>query len=312
MLAAGFSLRQALEFSGLIMTKQAPVINQVSNSLASGQSLATALRPWLPADLYYQLQLAEHHGSLNQALAELSTYLELREKERAKLRSLLQYPLLLLAMLGGLGGLLRLYVYPELSSWQARASPGWWAAIKPVLLATVSALVTLGLLRYLAWRRQSRLGQVNALCRLPVVGRLMRLYFGYYLTSNLAILVGRGLSLKAICALLGKYEPASLLYQLGSLVADRGDGGQDLAHLVHSQPCLPNELVAILCRGLTSQQLGEELAVFARLQFQHLTRRTESLLVLVQPVLFLIIALGILGMYLSLLLPIYQSMTVVN
>lgn len=312
MLTVGFPLRRALTFTRLIMPKQAPVIDHVQEQLARGGDFASAVRPWLPADLYYQLQLAEHHGQLVAALTEMSSYLKLRDQEHQKLRALLQYPLLLVALLGGLAALLRVYVYPELSTWQIWQLPAWVAMIKQVLIGGSAAAVTFGLLRYLAWRRQPRLAQANYLCRLPLIGRLMKLYFSYYLTSNLAIMIQRGLALREICRLLEQYEPASLLYQLGVELQRQGTSGASLAAVIKRHPCLPDELTSFLGRGLTTERLGDELGVFARLQFTRLTRQTEGLIVMVQPVLFLLIALGILGMYLSLLLPIYQSMTVVN
>ena len=312
MLKVGFSLRRALSFAKVIMPKQAPVIDYVATNLSQGISFATAVRPWVTADQAVQLQLAERHGELTQALGELSTYLTLRTKEKQKLRALLQYPVLLLALLVGLGVVLRLYVYPELQSWQAWQLPVGLVMALQALLGALGALGLLGGWRYLAWRRQPRLKQVNALCRLPGVGRLVQLYFSYYLVSNLALLVRQGLSLKEICALLQQAEPTTLLYQLGQQLQRQGSSGAALPALIQSQPCLPDELVALLGRGWTNQQLGQELAVFARLQFQRLTRQVESWLTLVQPVLFLIVALGILGMYLSLLLPIYQSIAVVK
>ena len=312
MLKVGFPLRRALSFAKVIMPKQAPVIDYVATNLSQGISFATAVRPWVTADQAVQLQLAERHGELTQALGELSTYLTLRTKEKQKLRALLQYPVLLLALLIGLGVVLRLYVYPELQSWQVWQLPTGLVMALQALLGALGALGLLGGWRYLAWRRQPRLNQVNALCRLPGVGRLVQLYFSYYLVSNLALLVRQGLSLKEICALLQQAEPTTLLYQLGQQLQVQGSSGAALPALIQSQPCLPDELVALLGRGWTNQQLGQELAVFARLQFQRLTRQVESWLTLVQPVLFLIVALGILGMYLSLLLPIYQSIAVVE
>ncbi len=312
MLQVGFSIRQTLEFTITMMPKQEPVIAYVEKQLERGMSFADAMRPWLTADLYYQLQLAEHHGELTVALGEMSKYLALREKERQQLRALAQYPLLLFGMLVGLGVVMRLYIYPELNDWQTWQLPGWVTSLKAALLGASGAGLTLGLLRYLAWRKQPRLAQVNYLCRLPIVGRLVRLYFGYYLTSNLAILVRRGLSLKEICALFSEFDPASLLYQLGHQLAHQGQSGADLNIFVKHQPCLPNELISFIGRGLTNERLGEEFSLFARLQFERLQRQTESLIVMLQPILFLVVALGILGMYLSLLLPIYQSITVVK
>jgi competence protein ComGB len=61
-------------------------------------------------------------------------------------------------------------------------------------------------------------------------------------------------------------------------------------------------------KGETVEELGKQLTIFSSLIFSRLIKKIEQLLVLVQPILFGIIAVVIVMMYLSIMLPIYQSM----
>ena len=54
--------------------------------------------------------------------------------------------------------------------------------------------------------------------------------------------------------------------------------------------------------------LGNDLTALANILFQRLASRIERLLTLIQPIIFGIIAIVIVGLYLRLLLPIYHSM----
>ena len=54
-------------------------------------------------------------------------------------------------------------------------------------------------------------------------------------------------------------------------------------------------------------QLGTDLMALGKIQFQRLLAQLEELLSFVQPVIFIVIAVVIVVLYLSILLPIYQS-----
>lgn len=58
--------------------------------------------------------------------------------------------------------------------------------------------------------------------------------------------------------------------------------------------------------------IREELAAVARLNYQRLSSRSSQLLELTQPLILVMIAAVVVVMYLSILMPIYQSLQVVE
>ena len=145
-------------------------------------------------------------------------------------------------------------------------------------------------------------------CRLPFVGRSFRLYYSYYLTTNLAGMLRYGLSLKEIIQVTGQYGQSSLLYQFSAIIRELVAEGKGVDQVIINYPFIPNELVVFINKGATLEELGDELAVFAQLQFKRLVQSIERLLVWVQPVIFILIAVTIVALYLSILLPIYHSL----
>ena len=311
LLKVGFSLQRALAFTAVVMKRQRLALVMVNQRLMEGKSFADSMQPFVGADLYYQLLLAEKHGELSHILTEIGTLLLTKQRQRQKLHRLLQYPLLLLFLLGTLIVGLSVYVFPELNSWQTGTAGIKWDRLKEtgifllsfVLLAALGWGVRTGY----RWRRFNADQRAAWLCGLPVVGRCYCLYYGYYLSTTLATLLQCGMSLKEILAVVNQFAPRSLLYCLGQLLQSQLAAGGDVKSLVNSRPYLPNELVILADKGTTIDQLGTDLMALGKIQFQRLLAQLEELLSFVQPVIFIVIAVVIVVLYLSILLPIYQS-----
>lgn len=286
-----------------------PLLNDVERQMAAGKMLATGLKKYVSQDLYYQLRLAEQHGDLAQTLKELGTLRMTAAQQRQKLRGLLQYPLILLGMLAVVICGLVIFIYPELDSWQAQPrEKSWQEIILNLSVYILTSLIIIGGLQWWRWRRLSFCQRMVWRCRLPFVGRSFRLYYSYYLTTNLAGMLRHGLSLKEIIQVTGQYGQSSLLYQFSAIIRELVAEGKGVDQVIINYPFIPNELVVFINKGATLEELGDELAVFAQLQFKRLVQSIERLLVWVQPVIFILIAVTIVALYLSILLPIYHSL----
>lgn len=309
LLAVGFSLRHAIQFTLTVYPRLRPFLEHLGEQLQMGKSFSTGIRPYVSADLYYQLLLAEQHGDLDVTLGEIGTLLATREEQRRKLRGLLQYPLLLLGMLLVVLVGLASFVYPELATWQTGgggSSPLITLGVNVGLYVLGIALVGILLQRWY-WRRATPLQRLVARCHWPVVGPCYTLYYRYYLTTNLAVMLCHGLSLKEIMGVTSRFQEQSLLHQFSLIVNQQLEQGERLDRTLQSYPFIPGELVIFINKGATLKDLGNELAALAKIQFRRLTQRIEHLLVWIQPVIFGLIALIIVILYLSILLPIYHS-----
>lgn len=310
LLAVGFSLQHAVQFSQRAYPRQAAFFSKIDQQLRTGCLLADALKPYLRIELYYQLLLAEQHGSLSITLKEIGQYLQVQKQQHRQLKTLLEYPLILLMMLGTILAALLIFVFPELQSWQQQnqlpIDERW--PIGETLIITGGVFFSYGGLAVIHWRHMSTLKKVRHQCRWPLFGKIFREYYGYYLTSNLAILLQHGFSLHEICQLTNKFDDDSLLHQVGWAAFELSSQGRQLTDLILKAPFLPDELAIFINRGLTNEQLGQELTLFSKLKFKKFRQSTMHILVLVQPALFILIAAGIFLMYLSILLPIYHSL----
>lgn len=273
-----------------------------------GNSFAQSLRLLVKDDLYYQLLLAEQHGNLTKTLQEIGRLLTAQQEQKKKLWGLLQYPLILLGMLVVVLTALIWFVFPELQTWEANSQPArliYWSGL--VASFGIGALLVAGGLQWDHWRRMNREQRVNWLCRLPIVGKCYCYYYSYYFTSILGTMLSRGMSLATICKLTQNFNKRSLLYLFSQKAQRFSQEGRGFTALISQYPFLPNELIVFINKGATLEQVGDDLTAFAQLQFRTLTSKIERLLIYVQPLVFAIIAVVIVSLYLSILLPIYHS-----
>lgn len=305
LLTVGFSLKQAISFSAILMPKSKIVVQLVDKQLAAGQTFAQALRPLVKMDVYYQLLLAEQHGVLVDTLHKISDFHRLCDRQKRKMRGLLEYPLILFAMLVMIASAMRGWLLPELHTMQAERLPQWWTIVQYSFFVLICAVVLYLLKQVLLFHHWSRLHQVEYLCQLPIFGRGFCNYYAYYICINLSLLVGEGISEKKICHYLQTYDTQSLLYQLA---ASYEASQYNLNNLVQRNRCLPKELCLLFNCGLSHNDLAQRLNILGQVKFRRLIQLSEHWLTVLQPMLLGLIALIVLGLYLSILLPIYHSM----
>ena len=314
MLQAGFSLKKSLESINLMDLKNSRAINTIVSELETGTDFSTALKPWVKPSTYAQVKIAEQHGSLVQSLKQLGRFLVQINEQTAKIKGLLLYPCMLLILLGGLFVSLKVWLFPrlqefsELSNVQTTAVGIEWHQVIHWIIIGLFALGTLYLWKvFYWWIRQVSLSRHVWYAQLPILGRVYRLYTAYVITFNLSLLFKSGMDLPQICHFLHDFKPQTIYFQLGIELRNFLDNGQELRNFIRKYPLLPNELVFFLSSGDTKEQLGDELLIFAENSYQRLMRATDHILTWIQPLLFLVIAGIIIGMYLAILLPIYAS-----
>ena len=310
MLKAGFSIHQAVINLKRAQVKPDEDLIELDEKLQRGISLSQALKKHLQAATYYQLVIAELHGSIEESIEQLGMYLERKNTQKNKLLGLLIYPLFLLVFLFGIVVFMKIFLEPQLRQFEGAT---YESGVDIRQLGQIMALAILLVLSiylgkvYCWWRKQKALNRHYWYCSLPLIGRIYQQYCRYYLSFNLAMLLNSGLDLKDICRLLLNFEKKSLFYQIGYELNRQLNQGQDLGAMEQTLIFMP-ELKHFFELGQTKTEISAQLMLYAKLSYHKLVRQIDNLLALVQPLCFLVIALVIIGSYLSMLLPLYNSL----
>lgn len=305
LLKAGFKLQTAMEFIANLKQSNQQVMAIIQTDLANGCSFATSIAPFFHDEVVWQIELSELHGSLEQTIKVLAQSLQMRFNQQKKLKQLLQYPILLIVMLVIVGIFIRFYFLDQLLTLQGTNKPKqtlgeYW------LLQIVGILGGIGVFTWFSWYRLSNMQRINLLLKVPILKNIVQYQMGYQFGYMLGLLLQAGQSYQIISSYMKKLSSRSIYFQFGTQLENACQAGDDIAEFFMNISYLPREFGLFFVRGKPNQEIGQDLGAFSKLSFQHLLKAYERLLASVQPLMFMLIAVGIIGMYAAMLLPMYQ------
>lgn len=298
LLGAGFSLRASLQVVTLNFAAQAAVWQAVDQRLSGGSGLAAGLAAvHFHPQIVAALTLAERHGQLALALQDAAALVRVQTESRKKLRQLMMYPLLLLALLAVIQSVLMLGVLPMLGGAQSRFVQ------RELFGAAVLAGLGLALWQWL--RRLGGAQRAHLLLKLPGLRQLATNYYQYQFVSGLAQSLAAGLPLASYVAALATLDANPLAIVGQSIQQQLAAGGELGAAL--AQPLIFPPARALLLLGQPGPLVQAGMALFARQLLKQFEDRVERWLAVVQPVMFILIGVQIVLMYRELLLPLYDN-----
>lgn len=308
LLTSGFHLVEIVDFlkrSQLLADRYTSLLYQ---GLLAGKSFAHLLSDLQFSDgVVTQIALAEVHGNLELSLTHIQDYLGNLVKVRKKLIEVASYPIILLIFLLAIMLGLKSYLLPQLEEGNEAT-----IVIDFLLLVFLVSIVTgLGvvlLLRYW-YRRSEKIKAVSLLVRLPFLGRLVQLYLTAYYAREWGNLIGQGLEMTQIVALM-QDQQSDLFRDIGAelgLALERGSAFEE--HIKH-YPFFKKELSLMIEYGQVKDKLGQELRLYANECWEEFFAKLNAAMQLIQPLVFLFVAVIVVLIYVAMLFPIYKNMEV--
>lgn len=306
--ASGFHLAEMVDFLRRSALLEAAYVGQLQEGLEAGQSFSDILgRLGFSDSVVTQLSLAELHGNLLLSLAKIEAYLDNLAQVRKKLIEVATYPLMLLAFLVLIMLGLRNYLLPQLDSQNLATQV--ISNLPQIFLVSSSLLFVLSLSAWLLYRRLPKMQCFRFLARLPFVGRLVQTYLTAYYAREWGNMIGQGLELGQIFQIM-QDQPSQLFQELGRDLAAALAAGQGYAERVAAYPFFKKELALMIEYGEIKSKLGSELEIYAEKTWEDFFVRINRAMNLIQPLVFVFVALVIVLLYAAMLLPIYQNMEV--
>jgi type IV pilus assembly protein PilC len=328
LLKAGLPLFQSMDVT--LDRQRDPVFRRslatVREKVKSGVALSEAFRQ--EGDLYppifaASLVAGERSGNLDAVLRRFTSHLRLNLSLKKKAVSASIYPIVLLAMMAGLVGVLVVWVIPQFRSFYEGLGAELPLATRILLRGATAvranvlwiALVLVGSALALAyWLRREGSGVAldGLLLRLPYFGGLMRMYATSQLSRTLSTLLAGGLpllnALEVAAASIGNRAMARAV--AGSTVRIRE--GASLTSALESTgmlESLPLEMVKV---GEQTGALGDMLSAVAEFYDEELDTRMAAVISLVEPVLLVVMAVIVAAMLLAFYLPMFQAISAVQ
>lgn len=283
-------------------------VMQMKQGLSQGKSFSEMMgNLGFSSAIVTQLSLAEVHGNLHLSLGKIEEYLENLARVKKKLIEVATYPVILLAFLLLIMLGLRNYLLPQLDSSNIAT---FVISNLPQIFLWFTLVLGLVFLTGLFFYRKSRKIQVfSFLAKIPFMGVFIQYYLTAYYAREWGNMIGQGLELSQIFQMMQE-QGNPLFREIGQDLEQSLQNGREFSKVVQNYPFFRRELGLIIEYGEVKSKLGSELEVYAEKTWESFFTRVNQTMNLVQPLVFIFVALLIVLLYAAMLLPMYQNMEV--
>ncbi len=327
-LGAGIPLVETLaEFS---RTWPSPRVRRmlelVYRSVESGSGFADALARWhlaFPRAYVEAVRAAEETGRLDRVFAELAEDLEWQDEIASKVTSALLYPAILLAAVAGVGTLFVTVLFPKLKPLfeatgvelplftrvllaVADLAARYWFLL-PAVPAAIAVLGTLALRTdrgRLAWHR--------TVLALPGIRRVVRHLLVARFARTAATLLDAGTTMPHALQVAGASVDNIPFSRALARAREDVTAGSALADALERTTFFGPLDVRMIAVGERSGTLVRALGNLVRLHERQAKRAIQAAVTMLEPILLVLMAAVVLGLALSVFMPIYQSLDAIG
>ncbi|MDO8487115.1 MAG: type II secretion system F family protein [Candidatus Curtissbacteria bacterium] len=322
MVSAGLPLTDAL----VILEKQTKnqlfsrAISEIVADVEGGSSLSAALakHPKIFDVIYIKLvEAGETGGVLDKVLAKLADTLEKDREFKSKTKGAFIYPIIVIVVMVVVMAVMMIFVIPRLTSLYSEIGAKlplptriliamssftrnfWW------LLLIVIALGIWGFRLFSATKKGGQM-MSNLMLRVPIWGKIRKALLLAQFTRTLGLLIGTGIpiiaALKVVAGLLD-----NPVYKEGiDFAISRVERGSPLYQPIAANSAFPPIIGQMLRVGEETGKMDEvlvRLSVYFESESENLIRNLTTAL---EPVILVVLGLGVAVLVLSIILPIYN------
>lgn len=324
LLTAGLSLKDALAISQTVLEKPGPrrLIAGLSQRVSDGSSFSQAvdaMPDFFPPVYRGIVRIGERVGSLESVFGRLVRYLKTRHLMREKLVSALLYPIIVLIVATGVMVVLAIVVLPRME--EAFGAFGGPAAeqlqtvfvrIRVIGIGFGSMLVLAAVFVGVVAVARRGGGAVaaaidTAWLRLPLIGALAVNTRVLQLLFALETLTAGGVPLDMALAESGVAVGDHAIRNVARRCAERIRMGMPLSRALDMEALLPRRISLWVQIG---ERTGNISSVFSQLRayYQEENERwSERFMSLIEPVLMIVVGIGVIGMIVGVVLPVFQA-----
>lgn len=325
MVEAGLVLSEALDILEEQQTNKQfkKVLVKISSDVKGGLDFAAALEkhPDVFPPIYSKLVRAgQASGKLDTILQELATNLEKEREFRSKVRGAMIYPVVVVTMMITVMLVMVFFVMPKLLGLYKESGVDlplptkimigfagfmtgyWWA----ILLAVIIFGVTIR--RYLK-TPEGKLFFDKLLLRLPIMGKVTSLVIMTNFTRTFGLLISSGLSILESIKIVSDIS-GNQVYR-GSLdIAYKGvERGLTFSSQLLGLPVFPKIIGQMAKTGEETGKLDEIMTKIADYFEAESDNSLKNITTLIEPIVLVVLGVGVGFLVVSIILPIYQLTT---
>ena len=291
-------------------------IDSLKLELSHGKKLSDLLR-YLGYSTFVtsKMKFAEDYGSIEDMLLEIENYLRIKKEQKEKVIKTLRYPLILTIALITLIMVFNLLVIPQFENIYTSSSIKMdiqtiilikmiYLTPKIISIIVILSIIVLVYMIYIKKYRKNIF--LNTLMYIPKIRVYARLYYSYKFTLELSLFLMSGFSLKtALEVIIEENYDYYLTYFSKKIMRDL-DKGLSFEEAIASIKFFDKSVEKFVIHGINNGLIDRELKLFSELMLDTFLTSLDKMLRKFQPVLFAILAFVIIGLYMVILMPIFN------
>lgn len=274
-----------------------------------------------PRRLILPISLATIHGQLQETVRVIGVNTEVYERAKKRLNNLLMYPLFLFGVIFLLFTIFRLYFLPNMKSLlrtrdslQAEGSIAWTTVLLQmpnIFLVICFVLLILISISLFIINKKSVKTQIDIFRKIPIVNSWYKLLLTRVFSREMGGLLESGMPLQqSFDALISQDEHKALQF-IALEMKSKIVHGESFSKAVILLDYFTKDFHHFIVHGENSGYLGRELTLYSEFLSDRIETKLSRYLSIIQPTLFLLLAIFIIGAYLAILLPIYNMINIV-
>ncbi|PJK17591.1 hypothetical protein CQS04_01560 [Chryseomicrobium excrementi] len=257
------------------------------------------------------IQFAGIHGQLSKVLEHISVQIRKQQQFRGELVKALSYPLGLLLFMSILFITFRIYFLPIFLPVLERANPQAIGKVKVIfslpfyIIVTLFVLATfIGIVLLVVMKSKSN-RWFFYMRGYPVVAQLQNAGAAYRISRELSLLLDSGFTLSQSLSYLQSSRARNVHFACRSILMHL-ERGESFSQSLRLSGWVPQSLIRYAEHGEIHGYVAKELGLYQEFTIERLQKRSVALVGVAQPLLFLIIGAMVISAYLSLMLPMYN------
>jgi type IV pilus assembly protein PilC len=298
----------------------AGILSSVLADVDEGKSFSEALRrhPEVFSDLYINMvQSGEISGNLQQSLESLADNIEKNYILTQKIKGVLYYPAFILSAFFLVGFLMITFVIPKLTEmlketnaqlpittraliWTGGFMQHYWWAVLIVIIAAVS-----GLVYYIKTDDGKKEFEILSL-KIPLIGKVLKYVYLARFAENLSTLVQSGIPIVSALQITGRVVGNIVYERHISEAADKVKTGGSMSEVFSKKKDFPSIMTQMIKVGEETGKLDTTLDTMAKFYSREADQIVSNLSSIIEPVLIVILGVGVGTLVFSIIIPIYN------
>ena len=312
----GYMLEDSLEFLLIQYEVSNDEIEKIKEKLSNGNKLSDILGYLGYSQLIVtKIKFAEDYGRIEDMLLEVETYLTIKKIQQEKVLKTLRYPLFLTLTLISLIMVFNALVIPQFeniyTSSNIKMDLQTIILIKslyyiPKFISIIFIFTIFGIAYIIYTIRYKPHLFLKILLYIPKVRNYSKLYFSYRFSMELSLFLMSGFSLKTALEVMVEENYDYYLTEFSKNIFSELDNGIGFEEAVAKIKFFDKSMEKFLKHGKNNGLLDKELKLFSELMLDTFLTSLDRTLRKLQPILFGILAVVIVGLYMVILLPIFN------